>query len=45
MALVDGRVGREEVEVAATLRVPDIGTVGFAEDNRNRVVAVLKNLE
>lgn len=40
VTLVDGTVGREEVEVLAALRVPDIDTLGAGKDNGKRMVVV-----
>lgn len=40
VALVDGRVGREAVEVLAPFRVPDFAAGRTVEDHRERMVAV-----
>lgn len=40
VALVDGAVGRQEVEVVAALGIPDIDALGLGEDDGKRVVVV-----
>ena len=40
MALIDGAVGGEEVEVVLALRIPDIDALGTGEDDGQRVVVV-----
>jgi hypothetical protein len=40
MALVDGRVRRQEVKIVAALRIPNGGSLSTSEDNREGVVVV-----
>lgn len=40
VALVDGRVGGEEVHVLAALGVPDVDALGLGEDDGERMVVV-----
>lgn len=40
VALVDGAVGRQKVEIVLALGVPDVAALGLAEDDGQRVVVV-----
>lgn len=40
MALVDGRIGVQEIEIALSLNVPNTNTLSAVQHNRKRVVIV-----
>lgn len=44
MALVDGAVGRQEVQVLAAFGIPDIDALGLGEDDGERRVVVSRKL-
>lgn len=42
--MVHSRVGREEVHVLVTFRIPDPDTLSLGEDNRKRMVARIEEV-